>query len=76
MSQRQDFTGVHGLGLSICSKLAHLMGGDIGVISTFGSGTNFWFSIPFAVEKAKTDADAEPTAENRPANGQSKKYRK
>lgn len=55
--------GGTGLGLSICSKLAHLMGGDIGVISTFGSGTNFWFSIPFAVEKARTDADAEPTAE-------------
>ncbi len=55
--------GGTGLGLSIGSKLAHLMGGDIGVISTFGKGTNFWFSIPFAVEKARSDSTAEPIVE-------------
>ncbi len=55
--------GGTGLGLSICSKLAHLMGGDIGVISTFGKGTNFWFSIPFAVEKVKPDSAVEQPVE-------------
>lgn len=40
--------GGAGLGLAICKRLVTLMGGAIGFDSTPGSGTQFWFRIPFS----------------------------
>ena len=65
-------TGGSGLGLAISKRICESCGGRIGVESTLGEGSVFWFEFPLG-KRAESSLELEPPSQTYPQTGNESK---
>ncbi|MBM4349461.1 MAG: response regulator [Deltaproteobacteria bacterium] len=52
-----------GLGLAISKQLVEIMGGTIGVKTSLGKGSTFWFTLPLTLDRQEAPSEISPSVQ-------------